>query len=265
VDRTVFIRLLSSMKRQMRLLSFLCAALAACGSGSSPGKLSDLSGNWTGVLTSDTAPNTETVDLFVTQSGSSLNGPRMFLNTGAQQLVLCDSAGTMNGTFAGGQAKVTLVVPVNPTLANLNQTVTLEGTVSGNSVSGTYLATSGCLSGDKGSFQLSLASSIGSTQWTGTWNGPFGSGGSASASLSQDSNAVVGGTLTLAGSPCDSIGADAQTVSGTMTGLSVQLGPPSLAAGRDFGGILSADGRSLTLVHSCHSQFERALNVNLHQ
>ena len=211
----------------MRLLGIiLLAGLVGCGSDHSlPPGVVNVAGNWTGKLQSTARPgDSGDVQVFATQVGTTLNGPRAAISTGGAGS--CDvSGGTMTGTIDGGKLTMTVIIPPNPTLANLNQTVALTGQSDGNTISGTYNVTDGCTKGDAGTFQMSRAPSITSSRWTGNWtqivNAPYG--GSAAANLAEDAAGKLTGTLTLNNNICDDLSSDPLLVTGTMTGLLIDM------------------------------------------
>jgi hypothetical protein len=176
---------MASKRKSLRLSAFFFfAILVGCGGSrqSDPMNQNNLSGNWTGMLSSSNPSHSRAIDLFVTQNGNSLAGPRAQL--GFSPGPLCDSNGTMSGAASGNQVTMNVVVPPNPTRANLNQSLTLTGTVQAAVISGTYSETSGCLNGDSGTFQMSPVPSItssqspgtvspGDLQWSGTWSDSY--------------------------------------------------------------------------------------------
>ena len=254
--------------RTFAMVAFFCALLISCG-GSNPSNgnsndvnPSNLTGNWEGQLTSSTPGHSRGVALFMTQSGASLVGPRVLFGL-TQSYVLCDFGGTMRGTSTNGQIDMTLVVPPNPTRANLNETVVLSGTVHGGAIAGTYRDTDGCLKGDSGTFQISPAPSVTSSQWSGTWTGPFGGSGSAAADLQEDALARITGTVTLGGGVCDNLPNTPQNVTGTMTGTVLDMDANIAGTSYAIGGSVSSDGKTLDLVHMCQDLLEETMNITL--
>jgi hypothetical protein len=157
-----------------------------------------------------------------------------------------------------------VVIPPNPPIVSEN--VTLSGTFSGNTISGTYTDTSGCLNGDSGTFQMSPAPSITGSQWSGTWSGPFGSSGSAAANLAEDSSATVTGTLTLGGGACDGFGTGPENVTGSLTGLWIVQMVANTPGGQwTTGGLADISGKKIALTHVCNDSLGRVMSVTLTQ
>jgi hypothetical protein len=202
------------------------------------------------MLTSITNPShSRTIDLFMTQNGSKLTGPRAYLGIplGPNS---CDFFGTMSGTANGSQVTMDVVIPANPPIVSEN--VILAGTFNDNTISGTY-TDSGCHNGESGTFQISPAPSITSSQWSGTWAGPHGSGGSAAANLVEDSSANVTGTLTLGGGACDGFGTGPENVTGSLIGLWIDMIANAPGGQWETGGHFDLVGKSVNLVHVCNS------------
>ena len=231
---------------------FFCVVLVGCGSNHSVpiNVVTNPSGNWTGMLNSVSAQNSRTIDLFITQSGNSLSAQRVKLGI-TKALHLCDFNGTMSGTATSGQVTMSLLIPPNPPIPSENMALT--GTLQGSTISGSYSETSGCINGDSGTFQLSPVTSVASSQWSGTWSDSFGASGPASANLVEDSSGSVTGTLTIVGTGgCSGLVSGAQNVTGTQTGLAVDLTTiVTVGLQLTVGGLVDASGKQITIGNPC--------------
>ena len=128
------------------LLLSLFVTLAGCGNDSHPG---NINGNWTATLTN---PNGDTQFAFTTNftqgSGSNLNIVNFqFTTTGSCFTGTTSETGSFGlaGDFNGnvtGQFGMT----ISTTFPNNNDVLTLQGAVSGNTITGTWTLTgvSGC-------------------------------------------------------------------------------------------------------------------------
>ena len=123
------------------LLLSLFVTLAACGGGSHPG---NINGNWTATLTN---PNGDTAFAFTTNfvqgSGSNLNIVRFQFTTSGS----CFSGPTSEtGSFSlGGDFNGNVTGQFGMTISTMfpsnNNVLTLQGAVSGNTITGTWTLT----------------------------------------------------------------------------------------------------------------------------
>jgi len=117
------------------------ASLACISTNDSPPD--DISGDWHGSYTDNTAShNTGTIDATFTESGTTLGGS-LTLTWGC---AVANSA-SVSGTIDGDTFNATMVYGFT--------TVTITGTRSGESVSGTFSISGGICNGDTGSYTLS--------------------------------------------------------------------------------------------------------------
>jgi len=154
-----------------------------------------LSGNWHLALSSSNISGTSpTLDMFIVQNGTTLASSNVGMGA-----TTCSSTGTMEGSISGNS--ISMVVT-----GNNGDTVSVTGTAANPpmSFSGTYTsATSGCgVSGEKGTVSAELIPSLQGANWTGSSQSTQYSPGATTftMNLTQDDSGNMMGTVTFTGS-----------------------------------------------------------------
>jgi hypothetical protein len=146
-----------------------------------------IGGSWHMILTSVNPGVSPTLDLFINQNGAILSSSRVALG------ITCSSIGTMSGSVSGNQLNMLVT-------GNNGDTVSITGTTSVGSFSGTYTSsTSGCgISGETGTLSAQLIAPVQSASWTGSTQSTRYTGSTMfTANLSEDSSGNVTGALTF--------------------------------------------------------------------
>jgi hypothetical protein len=186
------------------------ALLAGCGGDSSnnqPQGNADVSGNWHAIATSQVAPTSTDLDMFIVQSGTSLASTLVLLNG-----TRCASEGTLTGTVDRKAVDLTIRETDGP------DTITVPGSTDGLTITGSYSISGSCDGGDTGTFSADLIPTITGSRWSGSTisvNGTL----SFTADLHEDSRGNLTGTMIFSGSPCFST----LTITGNQAGTSVRL------------------------------------------
>jgi hypothetical protein len=208
--------------------------LEGCGGDSSnnrpPGN-ADISGNWHATTTSQIAPTTTDLDMFIVQSGTSL-ASTLVLMSGTR----CASEGTLTGTVDRQAVDLTIRETDGP------DTITVPGSTDGVTISGSYSISGSCDGGDSGSLSADFIPSITSSRWSGSTisvNGTL----SFTADLHEDSRGTLSGTMSFSGSPCFTN----LTITGNQVGTAVRL--------RDSNGLFEAFGNTNNLASSISGDY----------
>ena len=200
--------------------------LAGCGGDSSsnnpPAGNANVSGNWHAVTTSALGPTSFDLDFFIVQNGGSVASSTVFF-TGTP----CANDGTATGTV--DRQAVDLRITENGGA----DTITINASTDGVTMTGTYTISGSCDGGDNGTFSASFVPDVESSQWSGSTSSSHGTLTFA-ANLTEDSQGRLSGTMLFSGSPCFS----QLTVSGKQAGTVVQL--------TDSSGIFVASGTTVS-------------------
>jgi hypothetical protein len=124
-------------------VALLACFAVASGCGPNPNSPSSMTGTWVGTAASSIVGNVS-VQLTLTQSGSSITGFFAYTSTTATTTPTGTLTGTLNGTA------------FSAALAFGTCTRTWTGTWSGTSLSGTFVASGVCSNLDTGTFALTL-------------------------------------------------------------------------------------------------------------
>jgi len=184
--------------------------LVGCGDDSStnrPGENANVSGNWQAVTTSSVGPTSFDLDFFIVQNGASLASSTVFFSANP-----CADTGTLTGIVDRQAVDLTITESGGP------DTITINGSTDGVTMSGTYTTGGSCDGGDHGVFSGSFVPDVESSHWSGSTASSNGTL-TFTANLNEDSHGRVGGSMLFSGSPCFS----QLTVSGNQAGRVVQL------------------------------------------
>jgi hypothetical protein len=195
--------------------------LAGCGDDSSsnrPGGNANVSGNWHAETTSSVGPTSFDLDFFIVQNGASLASSTVFF-TGTP----CATDGTLTGTVDRQAVDLTILESGGP------DTITINASTDGVTMSGTYTISGSCDGGDHGNLSATFVSDVESSQWSGSTSSSHGTL-TFTANLTEDSQGRLSGSMVFSGSPCFT----QLTVSGKQAGNVVQLS--------DSQGIFAASG-----------------------
>ena len=120
------------------IITLLSALISACGGGSSSGVSVNLTGTWSGSWRSSNG-QTGALGGSWTQSGGTFSGPTTIYSSA------CFKNEYSTGTVSGSTIQIAIV----------NNGIIFDGSVSGSTISGTYLVyASGACYGDAGTFVL---------------------------------------------------------------------------------------------------------------
>ena len=167
--------------------------LIGCGDDSSrnrPGGNTNVSGNWHAFTTSSLGPTSTDFDFFIVQSGASLASATVFLNG-----TPCASTATLTGRVDQQAADLTIRESDGP------DTITIDASTDGVTMNGSHTITGSCDGGDSGSFSADFVPDVESSRWSGSTasnNGTL----SFTASLIEDFQGNLSGSMTFGGSPC---------------------------------------------------------------
>ena len=190
----------------MRKILLLCAFLAAgCsgaknagGTGGSPQNAA-VSGPYSAVATSSKGNGATNVYANLSMQGSgsfSANADTLVCPANIPGNCIADNSPSLAGTVNGNNLQITLQF----TNASGPDTVTLKGTISGTTLSGSYTDSQG----DAGTWTATLSSSL-----TGTYNGsvnstpnPLQTAPTISAQITEGQNSALTGSAAVSNSPC---------------------------------------------------------------
>ena len=202
----------------MRFVGFVlvfCAAVetSGCGSlfstchGCPPPPPADNSGSWSGSIQVPSLGSGGNIDMAVVQDGTSIKSTRMQISSmiGPPD---CGITGTMSGSIDGSVVTMSIT-------ENTGDVLNLSGTIGTGTMSGSYTSSGTCTAGISGSFTFGLVPSITSTQWTGSITSTGTT--SFSASLTEDHDANLTGTVQFPGTACPNV----IDVIGSVTGMQV--------------------------------------------
>jgi hypothetical protein len=230
----------------MRIVAILfCTLLMGCG-GSGHGSPPNLHGNWHAILTSTASGQQCTLDLFILQNGATLSSPRILVAP-------CGSdEGTMSGSITGNAVNITITARDPSPMG-----ITITGTVSGDSLSGSYTMS---LFGndDVGTISATLIPSVQGTSWTGSTHSTQNPPGDTTfgLKLAEDSLGSISGMLTFTGSSgssssCPELGGTI-SVGGQQTGNQVSLFD-NKSFGLDILGSTDSAAKNFNGSYSCAS------------
>ena len=195
--------------------------LVGCGDDSSSnqaGGNANVSGNWHAVTTSSLGPTSFDLDFFIVQNGGSLASSTVFFGG-----TPCADNGTLTGSVDRQAVDLTITESGGP------DTITINASTNSVTMTGTYNISGSCDGGDHGTFSANFVPDVESSQWSGSTASSNGTL-TFTASLTEDSQGRLSGSMVFSGSPCFS----QMTVSGKQAGSVVQLS--------DSQGIFAASG-----------------------
>ena len=199
--------------KRLRFLSMVCLiTLSLCGTAMAQ----KFNGIWTGEWLSSHLGGSGTVSVTLIQTGPALNGSVTIYNAGECQA---------NSTFpitAGSAPDATAFFSSSGGACGAPVTLSSHSTVSGNTMSGYYLASASGQPWDIGTFTVNGGTGLTgnfSGAWTGNWLSSLNGGGSGAETITitQTGGALSGNVTVSPVGPCQ--GTYASTLTGSISGF----------------------------------------------